>query len=397
MFVGNLDPQWDRYAKVVFQNFDTGLNTTIDKLRIQAKYSKTIDESRDSSNGEIKIYGLTEKTFNAIGERLRSEVELHAGYLKSKQNTPRLLFKAVVMDKSYEIVDGNSVSTFVVLGDFVKKNIGTKLSRSVAPNQLMVDLFKDFADALKLSWEFRIKPHEKEQEIAEFISKYRLPFGYALHGTPKQAIKRFCDSFGFEYTIDSDSLNFTIKDDWMPFYADRASRALSPPALPQVKVAENKVGQVPPPSAENSVAPVKPPSFEELNKTMAIHFDNDTGLIGTPKLKTITATVAYDQALREGEDLKSQRTPRARVNKKGELITDKVTGEVKMTKTPKTKSVFRRQVEARVYINASVVPQIHVTLTTLSGVADGTYKVRSLDITLDTEGDDWFMDLVLNE
>lgn len=397
MFAGNLDPQWDRYAKVVFQNFDTGLNTTIDSLRIQAKYTKTIDESRDSSNGEIKIYGLTEKTFNAIGERLRTEVELHAGYLKSKANTPRQLFKAVLMDKSYEIVDGNSVSTFVVLGDFVRKNIGFKISKTFAPNDFILELLGYLADQMNLSLEFRIKVHEKQDLIAEFLEKYRLPFGYVLHGTPKQALKRLCDSYGFEYTIDSDSVNVTIRDDWMPFYVDRASTALTPVAPPVIKAAENKVGTTIQNSPTNAVSNIKAPTFDELNKSMAIFLSNDTGLIGTPKIKTIEAAVAYDQALREGEDLKSQKMPRARVDKKGELIRDKVTNEVKMTKTPKTKSVFRRQVEARMYINASVVPQVHVTLSTTTGVTDGTYKVRALEITLDTEGDDWFMDLILNE
>ena len=235
--------------------------------------------------------------------------------------------------------------------------------------------------------------------IFDFLEKYRVPYGYSLYGTPEAVIKKLCRDYGFSYTTtpDSRTMSLYLRDEWFDYYGGLAEQAFNPDKSKLVKAAENKkpepISEPEPKSTGKSIIP----TFDSLNKSQALFFSNDTGLIGTPKFKTIVTDVAYDQGLRKTEEIKTRKVARARKNKKGEVIIDKKTNEVSMTKTPDKMKIFRRQAEAKIYINASVVPQTHVQLSTNSGVADGIYKVRSLEISLDTEGDDWFMDLVLNE
>lgn len=403
MFGAELDLQWGRYAKVVFQNFTTGLNTTIDNLKIQVKYKCTIDESTDTSNGEIKIYGLTSETFEKLGERNQCEIEVHAGYLHSKTNTPRLLFKAVLVDKSFEVAEGTTVSTFAVLNNLLSRKSGVggrKVSISFAPRTKIMDILTKVSETLGFE-DFGVRMLDRPNSgmIFDFLEKYRVPYGYSLYGTPEAVIKKLCRDYGFSYTTtpDSRTMSLYLRDEWFDYYGGLAEQAFNPDKSNLVKAAENKkpepISEPEPKSTGKSIIP----TFDSLNKSQALFFSNDTGLIGTPKFKTIVTDVAYDQGLRKTEEIKTRKVATARKNKKGEVIIDKKTNEVSMTKTPKEMKIFRRQAEAKIYINASVVPQIHVQLSTNSGVADGIYKVRSLEISLDTEGDEWFMDLVLNE
>lgn len=403
------DIQWGRHAEVSFTNFNSGLVSTIksnvidnnnvvvgDGLRISFEYSKSDDQGYDSPNGKIVIYGLTEKTFNALGDRLRAEVEVKAGYLKSKKNSPNRIFYAVLMDKKWEIQDGVSVSTFEVLGDFIEKVVAYKMSLNL-PKPTLIEIMVSIAEAMNKGFGLRLDGTEEQQAmLAEYFNLWKVsPYGYAFAGTPAQELKRIKEAWGIVYRIEKDMIVFSIADSWFNWHLDGAMQisALEKNKANTTLVAENKTAP--------EVKDLKPIDSKgnkiNLVKTHALVLRTDTGLIGSPTLHTDDATKNYDSALADGEEIKSKKEQTVvRDKKTGEVKKDK-DGKVKMTKKPKTYKITRRTVTVRAYINSMIDFNSQIILITDSGICDGTYRVRSVKFVGDTDGTDWYMELKLNE
>lgn len=250
------DIQWTRYAEVNFTNFNSGVITTIksseidnanrvtgEGLRISFEYSKSDDQGNLSPNGKIVIYGLTEKTFQALGERLRCEVEVKAGYLESKLNAPKRIFYAVLMDKKYEIQDGNSVSTFELLGDFIEKVIAQKMSLNL-PKPTLVDIMISISTAMGKGFSMMINGEESDRQLlVDYFQKWKVsPYGYSFAGTPQQELKRIRDAWGITYRVEKDVVVFGILDKAYNWHLDGA-RQISQIEKKQADttlVAENK-------------------------------------------------------------------------------------------------------------------------------------------------------------
>lgn len=404
------DIQWTRYAEVSFTNFNSGVITTIksnqidDKndivgegLRITFEYSKSDDQGYNSPNGKVVIYGLTEKTFNTLGERLRCELEVKAGYLESKLNAPKRLFYAVLMDKKYEIQNGISVSTFDVLGDFIEKAIAAKMSLNL-PKPTMLDIMVSISNSMGKAMDMFIQGDPNDaQLIAEYMTKWVVsPFGYSFASTPQQELKRLKDAYGITYRIEKDAVVFGIMDKAYNWHLEGA-RQIS-------QIEKNKADTTL--VAQNKIAPevvdTKPiqSSTPKVNliKTHALVLSADTGLIGSPVVSTPIEDKNYDEGLAEGEEVWSKKEQRAVIDKKtGKAKVDKKTGEVKMTKKPKKYKVARRTVTAKCFINAMLEFNSQVTIVTPSAIADGTYRVRSIKINGDTDASGpWTMELELN-
>lgn len=404
------DIQWGRHAEVTFTNFDSGLVTTIksneidennqvigDGLRISFEYSKSDDQGYDTPNGKIVIYGLTEKTFNSLGERLRAEIEVKAGYLRSKMNSPKRIFYAVLMDKKYEMEGGLSVATFEVLGDFIEKMIAHKMSMNL-PKPTLVEIMIAITDNMQKGFAMNLKGTDEENEqMAEYLQKWRVsPYGYSFANTPQQELKRLKDSFGITYRMEKDMVVFSIMDSWYNWHLDGAKQisALQKAQANTALVAENKTA----PETKDTKPMDKDGKPINLIKTHALVLSPDTGLVGTPIIKTMVVDKAYDSALAEGEEVWSKKEQRVLKDKKtGEVKKDKKTGEVKMSKKPKNMKVARRTVVAKCLINSMLDFNAQVSIKTESAICDGVYRVRSVKISGDTDGSDWYMELELNE
>lgn len=404
------DIQWSRYAEVNFTNFNSGVITTIkskeidndnniigEGLRIAFEYSKSDDQGYNSPNGKIIIYGLTEKTFNAVGERLRCEIEVKTGYLESKLNAPKRLFYAVLMDKKYEIQDGISISTFDVLGNFIEKVIAEKMSMNL-PKATLMDIMVSISQSMGKAFEMSINGDENDKELlVNYIMKWVVsPYGYAFAATPQQELKRLKDAYGIIYRVEKDAVVFGISDKAYNWHLDGA-RQISQMEKKQADttlIAENKVAP--------EVVETKPIATSEkkidLIKTHALVLSSETGLIGSPVVSTPIEDKNYEEGLAEGEEVWSKKEQRAVIDKKtGKQKIDKKTGKAKFTKKPKKYKVARRTVTAKCFINAMIEFNSQITVITPSGIADGTYRVRSIKITGDTEASGpWFMELELN-
>lgn len=406
MFGG--DVQWGRYAEVTFTNFHSGLVTTIrsdqidennkvigDGLRIAFEYSKNDDEGYNTPNGKITIYGLTEKTFNALGERLNCEVEVKAGYLESKANSPKRVIYAVLMNKAYDIKDGVSVATFDILGDFIEKVIAHKMSMNL-PKPTLIDIMTSIANAMNKDFAMSISGTDEEQAmLADYIQKWKVaPYGYSFAGTPQQELKRIRQSFGIAYRVDKDTVVFSILDNWFSWHLDGAKQisALQKQRVDTTLVAENKTA-----TKVKDFKPVdKAGKPINLIKTHSLFLSPNTGLLGTPTMTTEIVDKKYDEGLASGEEVWSKKQQKVLRDKEGKARTDKKTGEVKLSKKPKTYKAARRTVNCRCQLNSMLDFNSMVTIQTESGICDGLYRVRSIKINCDTEGT-WEMELKLNE
>ncbi|UJE34674.1 baseplate hub [Acinetobacter phage vB_AbaM_P1] len=404
------DIQWSRYAEVSFTNYNSGVITTIksseidnnnniigEGLRIAFEYSKSDDQGYNSPNGKIVIYGLTEKTFNAVGERLRCEIEVKAGYLESKLNAPKKLFYAVLMNKKYEISDGISVSTFEVLGDFIEKVIAEKMSMNL-PKATLMDIMVSIASSMGKAFEMSINGDQADQELlANYITKWVVsPYGYSFASTPQQELKRLKDAYGIIYRIEKDAVVFGLSDKSYNWHLDGARQisAMEKKQADTTLIAENKVA----PEVVETKPIAGPEKKIDLVKTHALVLSSDTGLIGSPVVSTEIEDKNYEEGVAEGEEVWSKKQQKAIIDKKtGKQRVDKKTGKAKFTKKPKSYKVARRTVTAKAFLNAMIQFNSQITIITPSGIADGTYRVRSMKFTGDTDaGGPWFMELELN-
>lgn len=404
------DMQWGRYAEVAFTNFDTGVITeikssqvdpnngiTAEGLRIAFEYTKNDDQGFNTPNGKLTIYGLTDKTFSALGERLRCEIEVKAGYLHSRKNAPRQIIYAVMMEKNYEIVDGLSVSTFSLLGNFVKKTVGQRMSSNL-PKPTLVEIMIAISDKMGKGFAMRInKPSNESQMLANYLEKWTVsPYGYSFANTPQEELKRLRDSFGISHTVEKDMVVFSFLESQYQRHLDRATQIteIEKSKANNILVAENK-------SAPETVD-TKPMKSEgkkiDVVETHSVFLSPDTGLIGTPKLGNPIVRKDHDSELAKGEEVWERKGQKVLVNKKtGEAVVDKETGKEKLSKAPKHMKVSRRTVTAKCLINSMIDFDTLVTIDTNSKICDGLYRVRSVKINGDTDGSDWYMEMELNE
>ena len=411
--VSDKDIQFGRQCSVIFDNYATGESTKINDydnkkdsqgniismFRIGFEFTKSLDENSNWSNGSVKIYGLTLDTFNSLGDYLETEVEVQVGYEYSKSRQLSKLFRAVLIDKSYTIESGISVSTFNLQGYYllaqvakVNGNSSGKLSLTFAENTSVwngIDVlsrmtnFNGFAfDAKSIS----VTSKEHFEKIFKYVQDWKFPIGKSYFGTPKDVLSSICREYGMGYTIDKDNVVILfLTEQGLSYHIDRVFNTSVNVILDLFE----------------GVVPITPVSQNEANKfnfrdgTDSILLNGDTGLIGLPSVKTKVVTKSYNGVVETSKKVYVKKEITVKKNKKGEEIIDKDTGKAKL-KVPKTKKVLRRSVEAVCLINPIIEPQVYVTLDLKNdNDLNGDYRVRTVAISGDTESGSWTMNLSL--
>ena len=391
--VTDKDIQFGRQCSVIFDNYTTGESVLINDysklfdesgkriqmLRVGFEFTKSLDENTNWSTGSVKIYGLTLETFNKLGDYLETEVEVQVGYEYSTTRKLNKLFRAVLIDKSYVVESGISVSTFNLQGYYFAANSATsggKIAVNFPENALLIDSLismskQMFFASFTFDTEniYRQFPH-LINKFNDYIKKWKFPFGKSYYGTPKDVLAKVCKEYGLGYVITKDeSIEFFLRDFAVKYHIN------------------NMLGET------NSVVlkPSKDDKASEYNfrnGTASILLNGDTGLLGLPTVKTKTVTKEYSAAVEASEKAFSQKP------------TSSSTGNQpkndKTPKTPKTKKVLRRSVEAVCLINTAIEPQGYVTLALQAeNELNGDYRVRTVAIDGDTESGSWNMTLSL--
>ena len=405
--VTDKDIQFGRQCSVIFDNYSTGESTLINDyskifddegkrlpmLRVGFDFTKSLDENTNWSTGNVKIYGLTLETFNNLGDYLETEVEVQVGYEYSTTRKLSKLFRAVLIDKSYVIESGISVSTFSLQGYYFIANSVTdsKKINVVLPEKTFFMDALDYIVSQTGFDGFTIDTTDVSKKFPTYLDKFetyvlnmKFPFGKSYYGTPKAVLSKFCEEFGLGYVVANDNhliMYFTQRGLEIHFSEMLNAKVTlvfkTTQAVPTVDKSDNS----------------KTVNFRD--GTASILLNGDTGLLGLPTVKTKTVTKQYSSAVEASEKVLVQKPVIGKVNKKGEAIIDKDTGKQKL-KVPKTKKVLRRSVEAVCLINTAIEPQGYVTLA-LSGENElsGDYRVRTVAIDGDTESGSWNMTLSL--
>lgn len=406
--VTDKDIQFGRQCSVIFDNYTTGESVLINDysktfdengkrlpmLRIGFEFTKSLDENTNWSTGSVKIYGLTLETFNKLGDYLETEVEVQVGYEYSTTRKLNKLFRAVLIDKSYVVESGISVATFNLQGYYfiANSNNGNRKISALFPEKTsFLSALSNIVDqtgfdgfTIDMTNIKRSFPSQADK-FAEYVSNLKFPFGKSYYGTPKSVLAKFCEEFGLGYVVNNE--NHLL----MFFTQNKLEVHFSNMLQADVKLVFNNNTKT---YSENT------PKTEEKvhnfrNGTSSILLNGNTGLLGLPTVKTKTVTKQYSAAVEASEKVISQKPIVGKVNKKGEAVVDKETGKQKV-KTPKTKKVLRRSVEAVCLINTAIEPQGYVTLSlSEDNELNGDYRVRTVAIDGDTESGNWNMTLSL--
>lgn len=412
--VSDKDIQFGRQCSVIFDNYATGESTKINDydnkkdsqgniismFRIGFEFTKSLDENSNWSNGSVKIYGLTLDTFNSLGDYLETEVEVQVGYEYSKSRQLSKLFRAVLIDKSYTIESGISVSTFNLQGYYllaqaakVDGNSSGKISMSFPDNTLFLTALQDILNRTNFNGfdldteDIKKRFPDNWLEFQKYVKRLKFETGKSYFGTPKDILSAICKEYGLGYTINNNNrvIAFFLPDaiiwHFQQIYPNLPKRVIKDPfdeTVVKSPVSKNDESQ-----------------FNFRNGTDSILLNGDTGLIGLPSVKTKVVTKSYNGVVETSEKVYIKKEITVKKNKKGEDIIGKDTDKAKL-KVPKTKKVLRRSVEAVCLINPIIEPQVYVTLDLKNdNDLNGDYRVRTVAISGDTESGSWTMNLSL--
>lgn len=372
--------QFNRYIKVVIRNFETKQETTItseDGFRIDFDYNEFLDESSSSNTGTVKIYNLSESSFEKIGQRFKTEIEIWCGYKNEKTNTVARLCIGALTSKSRER-NGADFTTSISFQTALKQMYASeKISTSYPPKSLLIDVLDDIAKKAGFAFaDFAISDQDVQtygQDIVDKIERINFPHGVSFHGTPKQVFDQICEMFTLGYytsTHDADGITFFIQEHG--YY---------------------KLGIISDSLHAGNDVKATVPIRNDKGKAQVLSIE--TGLVDTPYIETVEVNTGYFEALDDNEELIYKKEVTVKVNSKGEVMKDK-NGNVKYTKPAKSKKIARRVVNAKALINPTIKPNSWVKLLHTLNRLDGFYRVRNIKYTASThENKSFIMDMTL--
>ena len=399
--------QFGRFIEVRVKNFNTRLLTTIpNDFKITFQFYKTIDEVNEASVGEIKIYGLTQATFNEIKE-VNNEVMLYCGYSYAHIH---LLFIANVVSVNRTYEGGSIVTTLKVSANFSSFNFGNlSISNEAQP---MAKTMIELAEAVGRKAELNLwnVPSQHKASVTEYI-KTKLVSFYASFSI-NYDIKVFCETFQLravnivEQDGTSSSLAFSILDSAVDWYVDQSYK----PYMRDV----SSVGRF----ANLFVSDAGNVKEDKI----AFRLNSDTGMLGYPQVEIKLEKVPENWKVRGNEEitLKGQQTILDSQQKKKEAerkaaeaaekrrvkeAEAKAQGkEIKplKQKAPKAKKqtmiqISRKFVKVKALLNPIVRPQSHVVLESTLFDYNGVYRVRNATYSGSNMDGDFTMELYLED
>lgn len=372
--------QFNRYIKIVIKNFDTKQELTVtseEGFRIDFDYNEYLDESSSSNTGTIKIYNLSQSTFEKIGQRYKTEVEIWCGYKNEKLNTVGRLCIGALTSKSRDREGSDFVTSISFQTALKQMYAGEKISASYPPKTTLITVLQDVAEkagfttgGLAISEEERTLYGDA---MLDKLTRINFPHGVSFHGNPKQVFDQICEMFSLGYYTnprDMDGINFYVTEQgWY------------------------KLGVVS--ESLHTGNDVKTPVAITNDRGKAQVLTMETGLVGTPYVETVETTTGYFEALDENEELIYKKEVTVRVNSKGEVIKDK-DGNVKYTKPAKNKTIARNVVNAKALINPAIKPNSWIKLLRTINRVDGFYRVRNIKYVASThENNSFTMEMTL--
>lgn len=352
---------FNRFIEIVIRNFETKEEFRVsseDGFRIDFDYNEYLDQSSTSNTGTIKIYNLSIHTFQKIGQRFKTEVEIWCGYRNQVLDTVDRLCIGGLTSKSRERSGENYIITLEFQTAIKQLNAATKLSLSFPPKQTLISILSSVTENAGFGFAVEITKEDKEkygEGIVDSIQAINFPHGISFFGTPKQVFDQICEMFPLSYMIDPREKDFII------WHLREGSYEKFKAIKDSLQVGNGSKSSVP---------------ISDTSST-ALVLSIETGLVESPYIETVEIQIGYNEALDDNEELVKQKAVVPKVNKKGEVMKDK-DGKVKYTKQDKNKTVARKVVNAKALINPKIKPNSWVSLRNTVNQVDGLYRVRNI-------------------
>lgn len=370
---------FNRFIEIVIRNFETKEEFKVSSeqgFRIDFDYNEHLDQSSSSNTGTIKIYNLSIATFEKIGTRFKTEVEIWCGYRNKELDTVGRLCIGGLTSKS-RVRDGADHITTIEFQTAIRQlQVTNKMSVSYQPKTTMLYVLGDVSDKSGFEYALKITEEDKERfgiDIIQKLEKLNFPHGVSFTGTPKQIFDQLAEMFSLGYNIDPSNAKNII---W--FVAENGFHKLK-------SISESL----------HSGNDVKKKIDIIDDSAKAIVLKSDTGLVDMPFIETVETNTGYFEALDDNEELISQKAVVVKKNKKGEVLKDKK-GNIKYTKPAKSKKIARVVVNAKALINPTIKPNSWVKLVNTFNRVDGLYRVRNIKYKASThELSSFIMDMTL--
>lgn len=394
--------QFGRLCTLEFTNFTTKKKFTIDQnLRIGFEFTKQFDESTSSSTGEIVIYGLTSDTANRLGTRIKdmfqTEVECKVGYSGDPDNV-QTLFYATVLNNQWFPTRGSSETRIRVSANFRDFYLG-QLQRVNLSNTTLGAILNEITNQWGFTFSVDLSEISQISGVDGFVVGRIFDsfpvLNWSFTGNIKDYLRYLYHSFGFltRYTKEDNTIHFKPLPQFVSYYVDMVKK--TPEEISKYKLDLNKVEPL------NNYSIIKS-DIASLYTTpkdskIAYVFTWDSGLLEIPTVDNRNVVVPYDQTLASNEVLVKRKVIKPVLDKKtGEHKKDK-DGNLRYTKPPKTMTINRRFLSAKVQLNPSIKPDAIIVISTGYPSVDGQYRVRDCKYIGDTHEGDWAIEMQLED
>lgn len=391
--------QFGRLCTLEFTNFTTKKKFTIDRnLRIGFEFTKQFDESTSSSTGEIIIYGLTSDTANRLGTRIKdmfqTEVECKVGYSGDPDNV-QTLFYATVLNNQWFPTRGSSETRIRVSANFRDFKLGNIVSTSQSKTNLWYVL-----NEIRLRWGYAVNidlyevvglvPENLREQVTESFVSYGV-LNWSFTGNLSDFLWVLYKNFGIIHKFEEQdkTIRLRVHPKYARYYANRVGNDAAKDYyanISKVDISKNDGSKV---ISTLYTAP--------KDSKIAYVFTWDSGLLEIPTVDNRNVVVPYDQTLASNEVLVKRKVIKPVLDKKtGEHKKDK-DGNLRYTKPPKTMTINRRFLSAKVQLNPSIKPDATIVISTGYPSVDGQYRVRDCKFIGDTHEGDWAIEMQLED
>ena len=385
--------QFGRVAEVEIKNFVSKEVTTIgNDFEIDFEFFKTVDQIDGASTGIVKIYGLTQKTFQKINSD-GGEITLKCGYANNEVVT---LFIADILMMSLSTEGGTTVTTIQCSANVLTHMFGGYISAGFVDSSLM-EILSDLASKLgrKIMLGANNVPLDNVDQYFEYI--YNKAFRVDFFGSPQDLLTAISYSFDFETTdaIDNrDGKNQPVIK--MIQRTGGVAEVFKEIQNGYAKIDRTSTKYKTLKERESDLTAIFVTPSDEFKTALVL--SRDTGLKKVNMgFKLAVANETQKLAANEEQTEQSKQKQSERNQKEREKIAkiEKKKAEGKKVKPYKKKTstikVNRKYLTVDALLNPSLRPQSHVIIDTANEQYDGIYVVRDIKFKGNNHQGDWGM------
>lgn len=391
--------QFGRFAEVEIKNFITKEKTVISNdFEIDFEFFKTVDQIDGASTGVVRIYGLTQDTF----DRVRSdggEISLRCGYSNSDIIT---LFVADILMMDMFSSNGTTTTTITCSANVLTHMFGGYISQGFVDASLM-EILSDLGRQLGRRVMLGANNVPMDDVNAYFDYIYNKAFRVDFFGSPQDLLTAISYSFDFETTDAID--NRDGKNEPVIKMIQRTGGVAE--VFKEIQNGYNRVDRT---SAKYKTLKQQETDLQALFITpneefkTALVLTKDTGLKKVNMgFKLATATETQELAANEEQTETSKEAQSVRDQKERERLA-KYKEKVKEGKKVKpyekkvsTIKVNRKYLTVEALLNPSLRPQSHVLISTSNTSYNGIYVTRDIKYKGNNRQGDWTMTITCED